>query len=45
MERINMVRVGKRARLKAGCKEDYRQIHKEVWPEVISLIKKAGVRN
>jgi len=40
-----MVRIARTAELKEGCQEKYIKRHKEVWPEVIKLIKDSGVKN
>jgi len=29
--------------LKPGCKEDYKQRHDKIWPELSSVLKEAGV--
>lgn len=29
--------------LNPGCKEDYRKRHDEIWPELVELLKQAGV--
>jgi len=38
-------RVGRWTRVKPGCEEEYRRWHREVWPELTDLVRKAGVRN
>jgi L-rhamnose mutarotase len=40
-----MQRIARYTRLKKGCVEEYKQIHREIWPEVLDLIKKAGIKN
>lgn len=40
-----MIRVARIAKLKSGCEAEYIQRHKEVWPEVLELIKNSGVKN
>jgi L-rhamnose mutarotase len=32
-------------RVKLGQQENYRQIHKDIWPELIAAAGKAGIRN
>lgn len=40
-----MTRIERKAKLKPGCELEYIRRHKEVWPEVLNLIKKSGVKN
>ena len=39
------MRIGRHSRLKKGCGEEYKRMHREIWPEILKLIKKAGVQN
>ena len=39
------MRIGRCARIKKGFEEEYKRLHNEIWPEILELIKKAGVRN
>ena len=32
-----------RMRLNPGCREEYKRRHDEIWPELVSLLKDAGV--
>ena len=32
-----------RMRLNPGCEEEYRRRHDEIWPELVALLKEAGV--
>ena len=32
-----------RMRLKPGCKDEYKKRHDEIWPELVALLKEAGV--
>ncbi|CAC11878.1 conserved hypothetical protein [Thermoplasma acidophilum] len=32
-------------RLKEGSEEEYTRRHKNVWPEMLDLLKRAGIRN
>ena len=34
-----------RAILKPGMKNEYKRRHDEIWPEMIEVLKKAGIRN
>ncbi len=40
-----MQRVAFKMTLKAGCLEEYRKRHDQIWPELASALKKAGVRD
>lgn len=40
-----MIRIARIAKLKPECEAEYIQRHKEVWPEVLELIKNSGVKN
>jgi len=40
-----MERVAWRGRIKAGCEEIYKKRHDEIWPEMIEVLKQAGVCN
>jgi L-rhamnose mutarotase len=40
-----MTRVAWTARLRVDKIEEYERAHAEVWPDVLALIKRAGVRN
>ena len=30
-------------RLHQGCEDEYRRRHEEIWPELVTLLKEAGV--
>lgn len=32
-----------RMRLTPGCREEYEKRHSEIWPELVSLLKEAGI--
>lgn len=34
-----------KASIKKGCKEEYRRRHDEIWPELVEVLKNAGIRN
>lgn len=34
-----------KAFIKKGCQEEYRKRHDEIWPEMIEVLKNAGIRN
>jgi L-rhamnose mutarotase len=38
-----MKRIAFKMKLKPGFKEEYVKRHKEVWPEIVELIKKSGI--
>ena len=40
-----MRRVGQWTRLKEGCEEEYERWHRQVWPEVLEALKRAGISN
>ena len=40
-----MQRIARHTRLKKGCTEEYKKIHREMWPGILDLVKKAGIKN
>lgn len=40
-----MQRIGRWTRLKPGCVEEYKRWHRQVWPEIVALTRRAGVSN
>jgi len=40
-----MERMAWKGRIKQGCKEEYIRRHKEIWPEMVEVLKAAGVCN
>ena len=40
-----MERVAWRGRIKPGKKEEYVRRHREIWPEMVALLKAAGICN
>ncbi len=40
-----MARVAFRMRLKPGAEEIYKQKHDEIWPELVAVLRKQGIRN
>lgn len=38
-----MDRFAFKMKLKPGCKEDYKQRHNEIWPELKKTLKEAGI--
>lgn len=40
-----MERMSWTGRIKEGCKEEYIRRHKEIWPEMVELLKQAGICN
>ena len=40
-----MKRFGFKMKLLPGFKEEYRKRHSEIWPELVSLLKKEGICN
>jgi len=40
-----MERVAWTGRIKPGCKAEYVRRHQEIWPEMVEVLKTAGIRN
>lgn len=40
-----MERMAWRGRIKPGCKAEYIRRHKEIWPEMVAVLKEAGICN
>ncbi|MDD3429861.1 MAG: L-rhamnose mutarotase [Oscillospiraceae bacterium] len=40
-----MERLAWKGKIKAGCKDEYIKRHNEIWPEMVSLLKAAGICN
>ena len=40
-----MERFAWKGRIKPGMKEEYKRRHDEIWPEMLALLKEAGIRN
>ncbi|MBQ8815791.1 MAG: L-rhamnose mutarotase [Lachnospiraceae bacterium] len=40
-----MERLAWKGRIKPGCKEEYIKRHDEIWPEMVELLKSAGICN
>jgi L-rhamnose mutarotase len=40
-----MKRIAFKMHLKSGCKDEYIKRHKEVWPEIVKLIKTSGIND
>ncbi len=40
-----MERLAWKGRIKPGCKEEYIKRHDEIWPEMVELLKAAGICN
>ena len=38
-----MQRLAFKMKLKPGCEAEYKKRHEEIWPELIQLLKKAGI--
>lgn len=34
-----------KGRIKLGCKEEYIKRHNEIWPEMVEILKSAGISN
>ena len=34
-----------KAFFKEGCREEYRKRHNEIWPEMVDVLKAAGIKN
>ena len=42
---INMEHMAWKGRIKPGCKAEYQRRHAEIWPEMIKVLKEAGICN
>lgn len=40
-----MERMAWKGRIKPGCKAEYVRRHNEIWPEMVAVLKAAGIRN
>lgn len=40
-----MERMAWKGRIKSGCKNEYVRRHNEIWPEMVKLLKDAGICN
>lgn len=40
-----MERMAWKGRIKPGCKAEYVRRHNEIWPELVKILKEAGIRN
>lgn len=40
-----MERFAWKGRIKSGMKDEYKRRHDEIWPEMVALLKSAGIRN
>ena len=40
-----MERFAWKGRIKEGMQEEYKRRHDEIWPEMLALLKEAGIRN
>ena len=40
-----MERFAWKGRIKPGMKDEYKRRHDEIWPEMVALLKSAGIRN
>jgi L-rhamnose mutarotase len=40
-----MERMAWKGRIKQGCKEEYIKRHNEIWPEMVEVLKAAGICN
>lgn len=40
-----MERMAWKGKIKPGCKEEYIRRHQEIWPEMVELLKEAGICN
>lgn len=40
-----MERMAWKGRIKPGCKQEYIRRHNEIWPEMVSVLKDAGIGN
>lgn len=42
---MNMERLAWKGKIKPGCKEEYVKRHNEIWPEMVEVLKNAGICN
>jgi L-rhamnose mutarotase len=42
---MSVKRIASVIRLRENCEEEYRKLHREVWPDVLAALKVAGVSN
>lgn len=40
-----MERMAWKGKIKPGCKEEYIHRHQEIWPEMVTVLKEAGICN
>lgn len=40
-----MERMAWKGKIKPGCKEEYIRRHQEIWPEMVAVLKEAGICN
>lgn len=40
-----MKRMAWKGRIKPGCKEEYIKRHNQIWPEMVCVLKEAGIHN
>ena len=40
-----MEHIAWKGRIKPGCKEEYQRRHAEIWPEMVKVLKDAGICN
>lgn len=40
-----MERMAWKGRIRPGCKAEYVRRHNEIWPEMVQVLKEAGIRN
>lgn len=40
-----MERMAWKGKIKPGCKEEYIRRHQEIWPEMVEVLKEAGICN
>ncbi|HHW47011.1 MAG TPA: L-rhamnose mutarotase [Clostridiaceae bacterium] len=40
-----MARMAWRLKLRSGMKEEYKRRHDNIWPEMLELMRKSGIRN
>ena len=40
-----MERFAWKGRIRPGMQEEYKRRHDEIWPEMLALLKEAGIRN
>jgi L-rhamnose mutarotase len=44
-EKITMERIAFKLKLREGKRDEYRRLHDNIWPELLEVLKEAGIQN